>query len=273
MEKATKVSKLREFLHEKSGPTLEAARDLLLSVEVGSTAHGMAVEGQDDLDVLSIYAEVPAQVTGLKTAESIVLRTQPEGVKSGPGDIDWTLHPLRKWMRLAMGGNPTILMMLWAPIVLGHGDGIAAVALRSVGKKKLVSKKAGNAFLGYMTAQKVRLQEGKSMRVNRPELIEQYGYDVKYAAHALRLGLQGRELMRHGEVAVPMQSPDLELVRDMRTGAFSKTQALELIEHYEYELLDSIEKTLLPDVADAEWVNYFLYHFYMQYWHTRSGGV
>ena len=36
-------------------------------------------------------------------------RTQPEGVRSGPGDLDLIVYSLRKWMRLALTGNPTVL--------------------------------------------------------------------------------------------------------------------------------------------------------------------
>ena len=37
---------------------------------------------------------------------------------SGPGqaDIDRTLYPLRRFLRLAASGNPSILMCLWAPV-------------------------------------------------------------------------------------------------------------------------------------------------------------
>src|SRR5262245_42672546 len=87
-------------------------------VEVGSTAHGTGLPGGEDHDQLAVVVETPAQVLGLDPFgfRTVMLRTQPEGVRSGPGDIDRTLHSLRRFIRLAASGNPSILMTLWAPI-------------------------------------------------------------------------------------------------------------------------------------------------------------
>ena len=41
---------------------------------------------------------------------------------------------------------------------------------------------------------------------NRPELVAVHGYDTKYAMHALRLGLQGIELLTTGRITLPVPS-------------------------------------------------------------------
>jgi hypothetical protein len=46
---------------------------------------------------------------------------------------------------------------------------------------------------------------------NRPELVAVHGYDTKYAMHALRLGLQGVELLSSGKITFPVPEPDREL--------------------------------------------------------------
>ena len=68
----------------------------ILLVEVGSTAHGTGLPGGEDQDETAIVIESPGQVLGLdpRGPATIMQRTQPEGVKSGPGDTDRTLHPL-----------------------------------------------------------------------------------------------------------------------------------------------------------------------------------
>ena len=42
-------------------------------------------------------------------------RTQPEGQPSGPGDVDLSTYSLRKYLRLAANGNPTVLNLLFSP--------------------------------------------------------------------------------------------------------------------------------------------------------------
>ena len=94
-------------------------RDTILLVEVGSTAHGTGLPGGDDHDETGVVVETAAQVLGLDESgfRTVMQRTQPDGVRSGPGDTDRTLHSLRRFVRMAAGGNPSVLMGLWAPVL------------------------------------------------------------------------------------------------------------------------------------------------------------
>ena len=140
--------------------------NIILVTEGGSTAHGIADGTTEDTDWYGVYLEAPWQVVGLGEARTITLRDKPDGVKSEPGDLDLVLHPLRKFTRLIIGGNPTLIGQLFSPVVDVDplGDEI-----RAEFPKHLVSRRAGAAYLGYLTQQKMRLVEGRSMRVNRPE--------------------------------------------------------------------------------------------------------
>ena len=80
----------------------------------------------------------------------------------------------------------------------------------------VLSRRAVERFLGYLDSQRDRLL-GLGRRgdlPNRPELVARYGYDVKYASHALRLAYQGLELARDGRLTLPM--PDRERDRVLR---------------------------------------------------------
>jgi hypothetical protein len=46
--------------------------------------------------------------------------------------------------------------------------------------------------------------EGKGRDVTRPELVEKHGYDTKFAAHMVRLGYQGVELLETGRFTLPL---------------------------------------------------------------------
>jgi hypothetical protein len=69
----------------------------ILRGTVGSTVHGLHHGGQDDRDEMAIFVEPPEFLIGLRLAlsgsswgpfEHYVERTQPEGSRSGPGDLD-----------------------------------------------------------------------------------------------------------------------------------------------------------------------------------------
>ena len=82
-------------------PNVPEGSTIILRAIVGSTIHGTAVAAQDDRDEMAIAVEPPAFVLGLREWETTVHRTQPEGVRSGPGDLDLVVHSVRKYARLA----------------------------------------------------------------------------------------------------------------------------------------------------------------------------
>lgn len=126
-------------------------------VVIGSTIHGLGVATTDDLDLMGVCVEPPDATLGMSKAfEQHVWRTQPEGYPSGPGDVDLTVYSLRKFLRLASNGNPTVLLLLFVPPAFRHVDGPVADQLRSL-SPTIVSREAGARYLGYMRTQRERL--------------------------------------------------------------------------------------------------------------------
>jgi hypothetical protein len=243
-----------------------------LLCEVGSGAHGLAIEGTNDHDEMGILCEPKSYVIGLQKWETTVRRTQadgtsiPDSVRSGPGDTDLTIHSMRKWVSLALNGNPTIITMLYAPTIFRTEIG---EVLRDSGHL-LLSRRALSAYLGYLTQQKERLLGTRGQkRTKRPELVEAHGFDTKYACHALRLGWQGIELAQLGRLELPMPYPQREFLRGLRRGEVSFDDAMNKITSAEITL----ERfkvgrlaTVLPAEPDFKWANDFLVWAYEARW-------
>lgn len=240
----------------------------IIRVEVGSTAHGMGT-GADDLDLMGVYIETPEQTLGLApTREHYVSRTQPEGVRSGPGDVDLTMYSLRKYLRLACAGNPTVLVLLYSSTV--HAINPLGEELRALAPA-IVSRQAGHRFLGYLDGQLERMRGGgRQSRVpSRPELVERYGFDTKYAAHALRLGMQGRELLRTGRLKLPMRSDNRSVVLAMRRGEYTREEAFEIVSETRALLAADVnDRDLGPlrDQPDLDAVNAFAVRAHQEHW-------
>ena len=190
-------------------------KSTILMVEVGSTAHGTGIPGGEDHDQLAVVVETPQQLLGLdeRGFETVMQRTQPEGTRSGPGDIDRTLYSLRRFVRLAAGGNPSILMTMWAPVEFSTPEG---EELRSLGEA-FVGRHVVPRYRGYMQSQARKLL-GLGGVHGRPELIAEFGYDTKYAMHCARLGFQCLELLRTGELKLPIQGEEADWLRAVRYG-------------------------------------------------------
>ncbi len=248
----------------------------ILRATVGSTIHGLHHGGQDDRDEMAVYIERPEYLVGLSRARGIrgglygfehyVERTQPEGARSGPGDLDLVAYSLRKYVRLALKGHPTILLLLFVPedqIVAKTSLGDELRDLRPA----ILSRQAGRGYLGYLRGQKERLLGSRGQKnVNRPELVAAHGYDTKYAMHAARLGVQGVELLETGRVTLPMPEPDRSQVMAIRMGERSFDEAIREIDELERRLAQALEQSKLRDDPDREAVDAFLVDAYRRSW-------
>jgi hypothetical protein len=249
----------------------------ILRATVGSTVHGLHHGGQDDRDEMAVFIKPPEYLIGLRLArkqgvrnpyrfEHRVERTQPEGARSGPGDLDLVAYSLRKYVRLAPKGHPTVLLLLFVPDELTLVETPLGQRLRQL-RPAIVSKRAGRGYLGYLRGQKERLLGTRGQkRVNRPDLLEAYGFDTKYAMHALRLGYQGLELQETGWVTLPMPEPERSRVIAVRRGERSFDDALAEITDVEHRLDIALERTELPESPDDEAGNAFLVDAYRRAW-------
>ncbi|MEQ1701247.1 MAG: nucleotidyltransferase domain-containing protein [Ilumatobacteraceae bacterium] len=242
----------------------------ILRVLVGSSVHGTAIEDQNDRDEMGICIEPAEYVCGLRTFEQYVHRTQPEGVRSGPGDVDLTIYGLRKWMRLATHGNPTVLL----PLFVADNDVIVRTALgdelRALAPA-ILSRQAGERFKGYLQAQRDRLLGVRGgAHTNRPELVEVYGFDTKYAMHMVRLGVQGVELMETGRITLPMPEPWPTWLRELRVGGHTREEALEVAAEMEARLDGLLSTSVLPPQPDLAAIDAWLVSAHQRAW---AGGA
>jgi len=245
-------------------------RGTILRCQVGSGLHGTAIDGQDDRDEMGVCIEPPEYVIGLKRFEQYIFRTQPEGMRSGPGDLDVTVYSLRKWMRLALDGNPTVLLPLFVP---QH----EVVEINELGRELrdrpelFASRVAGKRFLGYLRSQRDSLLGLRAGRhTNRPELEAVHGFDTKFAMHMVRLGVQGVELLQTGRITLPIPEPWLSWLRALRRGEHTKQDALDAAAELEQQLEELSESSPLPAKPPRDEANAWLVSAYRRSWDAMT---
>lgn len=248
----------------------EAESRTILRCTVGSTAHGVNVQdGLEDYDEMGVCIERMSDAFGVGVPfEQFIYRTAVEregrmDARSVAGDTDLVIYSLRKWARLALNGNPTILLPVFAPVVSSNALGEQLRALAPA----IVSKQAGHALLGYLRAQRGRLTgERGQKRVNRPELIEQFGFDTKYAMHMLRLGMQGVELLDTGRLQLPMVEHERVFLRDVRSGVYTEAYCVEASRDIEAKLVTLMRTAPLQEEPDTDVVNRWMQRAYFGMW-------
>ncbi len=269
------------------GNAEEAYAGEILRTVVGSGVHGIAIEGTDDHDEMGIYIESERAVLGLaqywsgtkakKRIDMLIhdrrgdytARTQPEGARSGSGDTDLVLYCLKKYLRLAVVGNPTALLPMYAPeesVIVCHTAGSELREMRDA----FLSEYSVHRFLGYLQAQHERmLGSGKRNRVpKRPELEAEFGWDVKYGSHALRLAYQGLEIASEGTLTLPLDSYPREIVLAVKCGAISKeeTSARIIAIRDQIQHLLNENKAAVPEFPDVHKIESWMIMAQKRYW-------
>lgn len=203
----------------QGGKAAIARRGCILRTVVGSQVHGLVRAGTDDRDEMAISIEPPEYAVGLHSFEHWSHRTQPEGVPSGPGDLDLIVYSLRRFCQLALKGSPTVLLPLFAPE--DHVLLCTDLGRELRGQSDLfVGPNTQASFLGYLNSQRAGLEQGRSGRgqPRERELSATHGYDTKYAMHALRIGYQGNELLNTGAISLPVPQPQRSRLMEVRMG-------------------------------------------------------
>ena len=217
--------------------------NILLSGVVGSTAYGLAREGSD-IARLGLFAAPTESLLGLHAPKESHVSTAP----------DRTLHEAAKWCRLALGGNPTVMELVWLPDELYEVRTPLGDELIGIRGSLLSAKRVRDAYLGYALQQFRRLQgrDGDSRT-------------AKHARHLKRLCHQGLELYATGRLTVRLEDPD-EYHRFGERVAADPSAARSVLDTYETAFAET--RTVLPerpDEAPAEaWLRRVRAHFYVQ---------
>lgn len=167
--------------------------NILLSGVVGSTAYGLAHENSD-VDRLGMFATPTEELHGLHRPPESHVSTAP----------DRTLHEAAKWCRLALGGNPTVMELVWLPDELYEvrtplGDELVAIRETLLGARRV-----RDAYLGYATQQFRKLQNRQAGPLT-PEVRRR---TAKHARHLKRLCTQGYELYSTGRLTIRVEDPE-----------------------------------------------------------------
>lgn len=166
---------------------------VLLSGIVGSTAYGLARPGSD-IDRLGLFAAPTRAFHGLhRPAESRVSKAP-----------DCTMHEAAKWLRLALGGNPTAMELLWLPDELYETRTPLGDELIAIRSRLLSAHRVRDAYLGYATSQFRRLTD----RGDGSFSADTRKRTAKHARHLRRLCAQGYELYATGNLPIRVEDPD-----------------------------------------------------------------
>lgn len=207
--------KFNEFLKKGMVP-----EDTFLLGYVGSTAHGTHVPKEnpdsiDDIDLMGVSFGPYSCYLGLGKFEQKIYKQD---------EWDIVVYEARKFFRLLLKQNPNVLGMLWLnPNHYVHTGYAGKELLKN--RDIFVSKQAYHSFVGYAHGQLHRMTHFAFkgyMGAKRKELVERFGYDVKNAAHLIRLLRMGIEYLGDGQLQVYRK--DADELKEIKSGKWSLDQ-------------------------------------------------
>jgi len=220
----------------------------------GSIAHGTYIpqadpDSVDDKDVMAVVIPDLEYYFGLAQWGSRGTRTIMQD------EWDVVVYEFRKIISLLFKGNPNVLSILWLdPTDYIYKDDAGE---RLIEKRSLFATcKAYHSFVGYAHGQLHRMThhafEGY-MGEKRKALVRKYGYDIKNAAHLIRLLRMGIEFLTEGELYVKRE--DASQLLEIKRGEWSLEQVCKEADRLFVLAQEAYIHSALPKEPDIRKVN------------------
>lgn len=224
----------------------------LLTVLVGSRAHGVATEASDwDYHTVFVQPTNEMLMLGSRPVQtSWNENSVPESIGWRQDDVAWELG---HFLFLATKSNPSVLECFLAPVERSTDDGDR---LRALFPYVWSTKLAHDAFTGYGMNQRKKFIDNKDNR--RP----------KYAEAWLRTLFMGIQLMETGTFSVDVNTwdkPIADVIRSYRAGNCPVGDVMQVAENWQ-QVFDEAYARAEKREPDMGRINAFLLDMRMKYW-------
>lgn len=245
-----------------------AEQNTVLRGQVGSGLHGVTT-GADDRDEMGVCIEPPEYVIGNARFEQYQFRTQPEGVRSGAGDLDLVVYSSASGRGSPPPATPPCCFCCSCPNTRSSRTpgGGGAVA----GPPGDVHIAAGRPPLHRLP----RIATGQDARppcpAHQPSGAHRRSwlrYEVR--VHAVRLGLQGVELLTTGRITLPIPEPDRTWLRELRNGEHTIDEALDRMSELRGQINRLTSTSVWPDRPNRNQINAWLTSTYQTWWAQKG---
>jgi predicted nucleotidyltransferase len=194
---------------------------------MGSHAYGVASENSD-MDVYGFcmpkkeevfphlyghihgFSKRPIEAWGQYEAKHII----DKSALGGRGqEYDITIYSIVKYFFLCMDSNPNMIDSLFTPReCIIHATDIGNMVREN--RKSFLSKKCWITFKGYAYGQIHKMKEKNPQEGSkRAGYVEEFGYDVKYAYHLVRILDEVEQILIHNDIDLQRSREHLKAIR------------------------------------------------------------
>lgn len=188
-------------------------------------------------------------------------------VEDNVKSCDFAIYNIVKYFSLVAENNPNMIDSLFVPHNCITHITSAGQILRD-NRHSFLNKNAYHKFRGYAASQIHKIKT-KNTPTNsaRQELIEKFGYDVKFAYHCIRLLQECMQILIYCDIDL---QKDRELLKSIRRGELSLDDLIELWKATDQQLVTLFAQSKLPDQPDYERLNTILLNILEQHYGSLS---
>lgn len=227
-------------------------------VIMGSTAYGVS-QDTSDFDVYGfsipprdwVFPHLRGEIPGFDPAGQQFAQFQQHHIMDsdamgGRGrEYDLTLYNITKYFRLLTDNNPNIIDSLFVP----RNCVLYSTALGELVREQrriFLHKGAWHKFKGYAYSQLHKIKT-KNPQGSRKAIVEEFGYDVKFAYHVVRLLDEIEQILATQDLVLGRNKEEMKAVR---RGEWSIEKLEAYFEAKERDLEQLYQTSALPHKPD-----------------------
>jgi uncharacterized protein len=248
---------------------------------MGSVAYGVSSD-TSDMDITGfcippkdqIFPHLAGEIAGFGTARKRFEQYQQHKIidksaLAGAGRVyDITIYSIVKYFQLCMENNPNMIDSLFTPAnCVLHVTAVGNIVREQ--RRIFLHKGAWPKFKGYAYAQLHRMKN-KHPVGKRKETVAQYGFDVKFAYHIVRLLNEVEQIMVEGDLDLQRNR---EQLKSIRRGEWTESEIKDYCAAKERELERIYSESSLPPVPDEARIKQLLLNCLEEHYGSLSDAI
>jgi len=230
---------------------------------MGSVAYGVS-DVRSDIDVYgfciphkdTVFPHLAGEIPGFGRQVSRFDQWQQHHIKDSSGlEYDFSIYNIVKYFQLCMDNNPNMIDSLFVPRrCIMHSTQIGELVREK--RKLFLHKGSFHKFKGYAYSQmhKMRIKDPE-VGSKRYEMVQKYGYDLKFAYHIVRLLSECEQILVEHDIDLEKNREQLKAIR---RGEWSREQVENYFADKERQLEELYVKSTLQHKPNEELIKELL---------------
>jgi predicted nucleotidyltransferase len=220
---------------------------------MGSEAYGVSSESSD-MDVYGfcipplddIFPYLRGEIPGFGRQHQRFEQYQEHHLEWNEWQYDLSIYSIVKFFHLCLENNPNMIDSLYTPMnCVLHITRLGTIVRDN--RDLFLHKGAYHKFRGYAYSQLAKIDNKERTQGKRKELIEEFGYDVKFAYHVIRLLDECEQILVEGTIDLQRSK---EVLKSVRRGEWTLEQVRDYFTRNEKRLEEMYHTSKLPYSPD-----------------------